>query len=149
MGAGASMWATPTDLAQFAIGVMLSYTGRTDEVISQDMAIQMLTPQIGDRGLGPLSFDEGGDRFYFMHPGANDGYKSVLIAYPSRGQGVIIMTNSDAGEALWGEILNSVSAEYGWLKNYTTLYVIIAAAIILAPVGFLILRRARGRRSSS
>ena len=149
MGAGASMWATPSDLAQFAIGVMLSYTGRSEEVISQDTAIQILTPQIGDRGLGPLSYDEGGDLFYFMHPGANDGYKNVLVAYPKRGQGVVIMTNGDNGKALWREILNSVSAEYGWIQDNTILYVIIAAAIILVPGGFLILRRVKGRRPSS
>lgn len=149
MGAGGSMWATPSDLAHFAIRVMLSYSGRSEEVISQDTAIQMLTPQIGDRGLGPLSYDEGGDLFYFMHPGGNDGYKNVMIAYPKRGQGIVIMTNSDAGEALWDEILNSVSAEYGWIQDNTILYVSIAVAMILATGGILILRRTKGGRSPS
>ena len=145
MGAGASMWATPSDLARFAIRVMLSYTGRTDEVISQDMAIKMLTPQVENRGLGPKVYDDGGGLFYFMHPGANDGYKSVLVAYPKRGQGVVIMTNGDNGDALWREILNSVSVEYGWVRDYTTLYVSATVAIALALIGILILRRTRAR----
>ncbi|MEA3334556.1 MAG: serine hydrolase [Chloroflexota bacterium] len=115
MGSGASMWSTSSDLAQFGIGVMLSYAGESGGVLSHAMAIQMLTPQIDDRGLGPVLGDDGGDLFFFMHPGANDGYKSVLVVYPQRGQGVVILTNGDNGDALWREILNSVSIEYGWV----------------------------------
>ena len=38
-----------------------------------------------------------------------------------RGQGLVIMTNGDNGKELWPEILDSVSVEYGWLKDYTGL----------------------------
>ena len=145
MGAGGSMWATPSDLARFAINVMQAYTGQADEALSHGMAIQMLTPQIDDRGLGPVVQDDGGDRFYFMHPGANEGYRSVLVAYPLRGQGVVIMTNGDNGEALWREILRSVSVEYGWVRDYTSLYVGIAIAILFALLGIVLLRRKRRR----
>lgn len=148
MGSGASMWATSSDLAQFAIKVMQSYTGQYDGVISQAATIEMLTPQIDDRGLGPLVYDEGGDLFYFMHPGANDGYKSILVAYPQRGQGVIILMNGDNGEYLWREILNGVSIEYGWVKDYTYFYIGIVIVVIFAFVGFLILRRGRLREKS-
>ena len=145
MGAGASMWATSTDLAQFAIKVMQAYTGQSDGVLSQAMATEMLTPQIDDRGLGPLVYNDGGDLFYFMHPGANDGYTSVLVAYPQRGQGVVILTNGDNGTALWREILNSVSVEYGWVKDNTRLYLVIGAVIVSALLGILLLRRTKGR----
>lgn len=142
-GSGASMWSTPSDLAQFGIGVMLAYAVESDAVLSQAGAIQMLTPQIEDRGLGPVMHDDGSDRFYFMHPGANDGYKSVLVVYPQRGQGVVILTNGDNGDALWREILNSVSIEYGWVEDHTALYVSIAIAIMLVFAGVLILNRQR------
>lgn len=148
MGAGASAWATPSDLAYFAIGVMLSYAGLSDEVISQDMVIQMLSPEVDDRGLGPVLGDDGGDRFYFLHEGANEGYRCYLLAYPKRGQGVAIMTNGDNGEALWHEIKRSFSVEYGLVRDYTYLYVSITVAIILALVGILILRRTRARERS-
>lgn len=148
MGAGASMWATSSDLAKFAINVMQSYAGEPDKVISQAMAIEMLTPQIADRGLGPLVYDDGGDLFYFMHPGANDGYKSVLVAYPKRGQGVVILTNGDNGEALWREILNSVSVEYGWVNDDTYLYLVIGVVFVVAFCGILLLRRTRGQSTS-
>jgi CubicO group peptidase (beta-lactamase class C family) len=145
MGAGASMWATPSDLARFAIKVMQAYTGQADETLSHGVAIQMLTPQIDDRGLGPVVQDDWGDRFYFMHPGANEGYRSVLVAYPLRGQGVVIMTNGDNGEALWREILRGVSVEYGWVRDYTSLYVGIATAILFALLGIVPLHRTRRR----
>ena len=51
------------------------------------------------------------------------------------------MTNSDNGDALWREILNAVSVEYGWVPDYTYFYVCAAVAIIAAMLGFLALRR--------
>ena len=148
MGAGGSMWSTPSDLARFGIGVMLAYAGQSDDVISQEMAIQMLSPQLEGRGLGPFLGDDGGDRFYLAHDGANDGFKSYLVAYPKRGQGVVIMTNGDNGAALWREILNGVSGEYGWLRDNTSLYVGITVVLVLALVGILFLRRRRARERS-
>jgi CubicO group peptidase (beta-lactamase class C family) len=148
MGSGASMWSNSPDLARFTIKVMQSYMGQPTGVLSQAMVIQMLTPQIDNRGLGPLIYDDGADLFYFMHPGANDGYASVLVAYPKRGQGVVILTNGDNGEHLWREILNSVSIEYGWVKNYTILYASIAITIVLALAWIMILRRARAQGKS-
>ena len=143
MGAGGSPWATPSDIANFYIDLILTYTGQSEKVISQEMAIEMLSPQIKNRGLGPWVIDEGGDLFYFGHPGANDGYKSYVVAYPKRGQGLVIMTNSDAGDALYNEILNSVTAEYGWVRDYTVLYIIVSATIIFGVVLILLLRKKR------
>ena len=148
MGSGASLWSTPTDLAYFAIGLMNSYRGKPGGVLSQEMAQEMLTPQIEDRGLGPVILDEGGDLFYFLHPGANEGYRNYLFAYPERGQGAVIMTNSDNGEALYDEIKRSLSIEYGWVRDNTNLYVGITSVIVAALLGFLLLRRMRARRSS-
>jgi CubicO group peptidase (beta-lactamase class C family) len=148
MGSGASMWATSSDLARFVIEVMRAYSGHGDGVLSHDMAIQMLTPQIENRGLGPVLGDDGGDRFYLMHPGSNDGYTSVMVGYPQRGQGVVIMTNGDTGDLLWREILNSVSIEYGWVRNDTYLYVGATVAIVVVLLGILALRRTKARDSS-
>ena len=147
MGSGASMWATPSDLARFAIGVMLAYNGRSDAVLSHEMATQMLTAQLGDRGLGPIVLNDGGDLFYFLHPGANDGYKNYLVAYPLRGQGAVIMTNSDGGAALYREILNSTSVEYGWLSNNTSIYVGSTVVILLVLAVILRLRAHRARKT--
>jgi CubicO group peptidase (beta-lactamase class C family) len=144
MGPGGSAWATPSDMARFYIDLMLTYTGQSENIISQDMAVEMLTPQIEDRGLGPWVNDEGGDLFYFGHPGATDGYRSYIVVYPKRGQGVVIMTNSDNGEWLYQEILNSVSVEYGWLEDYTyLLYVGLTFALLFGFAGSLYLVKRR------
>ena len=146
MGTGGSWWATPSDMARLYIEIMLAYTGQSENIISQEMAVEMLTPQIDDRGLGPWIGDEGGDLFYFGHPGHTDGYKSYVVCYPKMGQGLVIMTNSDAGDELYYEILYSVNNEYGWVRNYTVLYTVITAIVIIGVVVFLLLRR---RRSNS
>jgi hypothetical protein len=135
------MWGTPSDLARFAIGVILAYAGRSESVLSQEMAIEMLTPQIDVRGLGPQLLDDGGDRFYFFHPGANEGYRNFSVAYPNRGQGVVIMTNCDNGEALYREILNSVSVEYGLVPGIRSPYATIAVVLALAVAAIGLWRR--------
>jgi hypothetical protein len=56
------------------------------------------------------------------------------------------MTNSDNGEALLRGILNSVSIEYGWVKDYTYLYVGITVAITFALLGILLLRKKMRKR---
>ncbi|MDP2896023.1 MAG: serine hydrolase domain-containing protein [bacterium] len=118
--AAASLWTTPSDLARFAIEIMRTRTGESGTVLPKRPVDEMLTPQIGNYGLGLAVIDDGRDLFHFMHTGANEGYRCVLVGYPERGQGVVIMTNGDNGEALWEEILRSVSVEYGWVRDSTT-----------------------------
>lgn len=146
MGTGGSAWATPSDMARFYIDLMLTYNGRSENIISQEMAVEMLTPQIEDRGLGPWITDDGGDLFHFGHPGHTDGYKSYIAFYPERGQGLVIMTNSDAGDELYNEIVNSVTNEYGWSRDYTVLGTAIVVLLIVGVVIFLIWRRRRSSR---
>ena len=115
VGSGATLWSTPADLARFAISLMRSYRGDGGQILSPRMTQEMLTPVIEERGLGPTVHDDGGDRVYFMHPGGNEGFRCVLVVYPDRGEGGVIMTNGDGGEALWREVLRSVSLTYGWV----------------------------------
>jgi CubicO group peptidase (beta-lactamase class C family) len=149
MGAGGSLWSTPSEMAKFAIQVMQAYNGQADRVLSKNTAVEMLTPQIGSRGLGPVLGNDGGDLFYFLHPGANDGFKSYLIAYPERGQGVVIMTNGDNGEPLADEIRRSVSITYGWVSDYTTLYLGITISLVIIILGYLFVRRLKAKRSNA
>jgi CubicO group peptidase (beta-lactamase class C family) len=146
LGSGAGMWSTAGDLAQFLVHLMHAYNGESDQVLSHAAAVEMMTPQIDQRGLGPQVYDGGSDLFYIYQPGANDGFKSILVAYPLKGQAVIILTNGDNGDALWRELLNSVSIEYGWVKDYTGLYIGITSVVVLSLVWYLIHRLSRTRR---
>lgn len=115
--AAAGLWTTPTDLCKFAIELIFSRSGRSNKVLSQKMTSEMLTGvNGGSYGLG-LSVRGTEDEFSFSHGGSNEGYRCYLVAYPEKGEGAAIMTNSDTGGQLNEEILCALAAEYGW-KEY-------------------------------
>jgi len=50
----------------------------------------------------------------FQHGGGNEGYRCFLVLSVESGDGLVIMTNSDSGEALIDEIFTAIAAAYGW-----------------------------------
>jgi CubicO group peptidase (beta-lactamase class C family) len=113
VAAASGLWSTPSDLSLFAIDVMKTAIGQSQIVVSPESARMMLTPQVGNQGLGFEVFDTGGN-LYFFQRGSTEGYECCMVAYPSRGQGVVIMANSDNGAYLIDEILRSISDAYKW-----------------------------------
>jgi len=111
--AAAGLWTTPTDLCCFAIELQKSAAGKSNKIISKETADKMLTPGIGNWGLG-LGISGKGETKSFSHGGSNKGYICELFAYVNGGKGAAVMTNSDSGGDLAGEILRSISAVYGW-----------------------------------
>lgn len=111
--AAAGLWTTPSDLARYAIEVQQSLQGKSNRVLSVEMTRQMLTPGIGNWGLG-IGVDGAKSDPYFSHGGANDGFRCILVAYEKSGEGAVVMTNSDAGGRLGDEIIRGIAAEYGW-----------------------------------
>jgi hypothetical protein len=89
------------------------------------MTRQMLTRGMGDWGLG-LAIGGAASDPYFTHGGQNEGFCNDFVAYEQSGEGAVIMTNSDTGGRITGEILNSVSAEYGWPDYHTTVRTAVA-----------------------
>ena len=112
--AAAGLWTTPEDLARFAIEIQRSLAGKSNRVLSQKMARQMLTAQVGGWGLG-FGLPGKGPSARFSHGGANEGYRCQLVAYKSTGQGAVVMTNSDRGSSLADEVLRGIAREYGWV----------------------------------
>jgi CubicO group peptidase (beta-lactamase class C family) len=108
--AAAGLWTTPTDLARFAIEVQRSLRGESNRVLSRGMVEEMLTPVRSGYGLGFGVWPESGR---FGHGGANEGFRATLAAFRD-GRGVVVMTNSDRGAALAGEVLLAVGRVYGW-----------------------------------
>jgi CubicO group peptidase (beta-lactamase class C family) len=110
--AAAGLWTTPSDVARWTIAIADAEAGRSNPVLSQAMAKQMLTPGLGDWGLGVEVKGQGRDR-RFAHGGANEGFRNEMFAWPARGQAVVIMTNSDSGEAVMEPLLAAIARAYG------------------------------------
>ena len=111
--AAAGLWTTPTDLLKYAMEVQKSYDGESNLILSQEMILEMLTPQMNNHGLGP-GVGGSGELITFGHGGSNAGFRCNLYAFTKMDQGVAIMTNGDRGGQLMTEILRSFSAAYGW-----------------------------------
>ena len=111
--AAAGLWTTPSDLAQVAIEVAQSKAGKSNKVISQSMARQMLTLQAKPVGLG-FFLDPDGKTDFFGHDGSDEGFLAFLAAFSDSGNGIAIMTNSDNGFTIFNSLAGSVAKEYGW-----------------------------------
>jgi CubicO group peptidase (beta-lactamase class C family) len=111
--AAAGLWTTPTDLARLVIEVQRSLAGTSNRVLSREVTTSMLTRGVGLHGLGP-GIDGAGDTARFGHGGANEGFRAMFTGFATRSQGAVVMTNSDGGMGLVGEIMQAIAREYGW-----------------------------------
>lgn len=149
-GAG-PFWTTASDFALFANEVMLAYTGRSDTVITQDLAVEMLTPVDAGYALGLGVTDDGANRLHAIHEGGNEGYETLLVLYPERGEGVVFMTNSDNGLDLAWDLVDSLSLHFKWVRGVilspweTVAVVAIGLALFGLAVGIWRRRTARTR----
>ena len=123
--AAAGLWTTPTDLARYAIEVQKSLEGKANHVLSVEMTRQMLTPGMGQWGLG---LEIGGAEAdpYFTHGGVNEGFVNNFAAYEKNGEGAVVMTNSSNGGLIASEILYSVAAVYSWPDFHPTVRTVVS-----------------------
>jgi CubicO group peptidase (beta-lactamase class C family) len=113
--AAAGLWTTPSDLCRLAIELQKSVAGESNKIISREMAGKMLTAGTGDWGLGMgLGGQTEEGKKSFSHGGGNKGFICMLFAFVHKGQGAVVMTNSDNGNDLVFEILRSLAAVYDW-----------------------------------
>lgn len=111
--AAAGLWSTPRDLAAFAIALADARRGRDGALLSRELATQMLTPHREGTGLGLVVRDEPAHG-WFAHSGGNVGYFAHVEMLADTGQGVVIMSNSDAGQALASLIIAGVAQAWDW-----------------------------------
>lgn len=113
--AAAGLWTTPSDLCRLAIELQKSVAGESNQVITRETADRMLSPGIGHWGLGiGLGSATDAEKQTFSHGGGNKGFTCMLFAYVHKGQGAVVMTNSDNGSTLVTEILRGLSSVYSW-----------------------------------
>lgn len=109
----AGLWSTPSDIAKYLLNVQSAYAGKAQVPLKTELVRQMLTPGIGNRGLGPAISGDGEAR-RFGHDGFNEGFESSLVAYVKEGRGVVVMANSGFAFMLLKEILDSVRRAFDW-----------------------------------
>ena len=116
--AAAGLWTTPSDFARFALDLQLAKAGMPAQLLSPQMVNELLTPQSnaghrGDIGLGVFIHGTG-NQARFGHAGDNAGFNCQWIALMERGQGYIIMTNSDEGWRIVEKLEHTIAQAYEW-----------------------------------
>lgn len=111
--AAAGLWTTPSDLARWALALTASFNGREGGLLRPATATAMLTPGMGDFGLG-LPVQGEGEWLRFSHSGSNEGYRALLMVHPRRGDGIVVMTNGDNGGKLFGPLNMALGRIMGW-----------------------------------
>ena len=116
--AAAGLWTTASDLARFAIGLQQAATGRSAQVLSQQMARRMLTEEKDGYGLG-VGVEGTGTALRFGHGGRDAGFDARLTAFAETGQGAVIMININDNSRMMSRILDVVAREYRWPGHST------------------------------
>lgn len=111
--AAGGLWTTPTDLGLLLIDLMKAYTNQNATILDSLTLKTMMQPNYWDFGLGFKVLGTG-KNFRFSHGGATKGWHSHFMAFPERGQAVVIMTNGTNGWVLWTEIVRSVADALNW-----------------------------------
>jgi len=147
--APASLWTTPTEYAAFLIDLMRSYESDGGVVLDRATARLLLDPDFAV-GFG-VSREEGG--IAIGHEGANEGYRCEFLALPHLGEGVVVMTNNDTGDALTAAVIDVVDDELGWpwtgwsTPLWAVLVAFVGLIVLGALIGWAVIGRRRRRRA--
>ncbi|MEK4512243.1 class A beta-lactamase-related serine hydrolase [Paenibacillus anaericanus] len=112
--AAAGLWSTPSDLAILVVELMNSLQGRSNLGLSQSKAKEFITSQGCKEWTGLGVFLDGAEQeLKISSLGWGVGFQCMLVAYPYKGTGAVIMTNADLGvhqlQGIIGEIFNSLT----------------------------------------
>ncbi|HEY3815383.1 MAG TPA: serine hydrolase [Caulobacteraceae bacterium] len=129
----AGLWTTPSDLARWSIELQNEADGKSSRILTPATAHAMLTPGLGEWGLGLNIPKDGPPRF--GHGGANVGFRNDFLAFIGGDrEGFAIMTNSDNGGELISELERALAATYGWpIDRPQEMAAVVVPAATLAP----------------
>lgn len=111
--AAKGLWTTPADFAAFLADLLQAAAGTEGKALSPETARLLLSPRIEGHSFGFLVDGRGADIHYSLR-GRTRGFSCFMVVYPVKGQGVVIMTNSENGTLLIREILGALSEAYAW-----------------------------------
>ena len=146
--AAAGLYTTAADLARFIAAEMPGPDGEPAGrgVLSPDTLTLMSTPVIQSQGLGQGVFKLPDGSRKIEHSGKNQGWVAVISANPKHGVGIVVLTNSDNGAALFKEIYRDWS-RYLFMEFPIRILILILTLGVLICAISLIRMNARKRRS--
>ena len=110
--AAAGLWATPSDMATFLIELHRAYTHKSKLISKASMKEFLADTQDGHsygfRRLGEES------AIFFTHNGGTRGYRAGMTINLESGDGLVYMSNSDAGANLGLEFLAAIARTEQW-----------------------------------
>lgn len=113
--APASLWSTPSEYAQIVMALQRAAKHETNAILPASLATAMMTLEGAPEDQTGLGVGlKGNPPFRFSHSGWNDGFRSLMIGYLDRGDGIVLMTNADHGDVLLMEVARAAAREYGW-----------------------------------
>ncbi|MER1956829.1 MAG: serine hydrolase domain-containing protein [Solibacillus sp.] len=111
--AASGLWTTSTDLAKVVLELMHALKGNSKLGISKNLASEMIRPQFEKSwtGLGVFIDHHEGD-IEISSLGWGVGFQCMVVALPYKGEGAVILTNSELGvhqlEGLIGEVYKAL-----------------------------------------
>ena len=111
--AAAGLWSSPSDIARLMIESLRAKAGDSTTLFSKTLAETAFRPQIGNSAFAGAVQGKG-EHVWISSGGSTMGFRSFMIIFPARGQGAIIMTNSDTGHQLAMEMMRGIAEIYDW-----------------------------------
>jgi len=111
--AAAGLWCTPTDLLHLAQAIQAALAGAAGALLPAELASEMVTPQVGEWGLG-LRVSGDDDARNFGHGGSNYGYECAMVGSVHNQNVVAAMTSSDQGGPALEAMAAAITAYSCW-----------------------------------
>ena len=125
--AAGGLCTTTNDYARYIIELQKSYLGKSNKIISRELAQEMLSPHVSKQyGLGVFMREMYGEINYFGHMGDARGFFAGFTAHLRDGYGAVVFTNSRNGANLIREITNGIARVYGWERFLPEEYHVVA-----------------------
>jgi len=102
--AAAGLLSSAVDLGRFLINLMEGYRG--EEAILSRATLREMFTKVDVYGLGFHVHTTPEGELVVSHGGSNQGWKSYMVMFPNKGEGIVILANSDWGTLLYQELTN-------------------------------------------
>lgn len=112
--AAAGLWTNAMDLAKMVIHVQTGMLGMKGSFLRKETCGMMLTPFHDDKAALGFFLESNLGVPYFHHEAGNPGFAGMFCGSMEDGNGLVVLINSDQGEAIFNEVKEAVAQAYQW-----------------------------------